>query len=429
MGGAEGKKSHQCTHPGCSATFSRPSRLQTHILSHTGDRPFQCNKCDKTFTRNAHLKRHILVNHEGQRTPSHPVDCDQCGGTFANNHSLKKHMKKVHLVKQYSCEECGLNFHKNHMLLSHMTEHTGKLPWVCDQCSESFQYKMYLKRHMRRHRTHPCPECGVTLERWSDLQLHKSSEHLKAPTEVVACDQCNKEFNEGHMLRMHAAIHQETRQVFECPTLFCPRYFYFKRNLAQHIRSYHEGRKYFCSEPGCQAKFFTKQKLLKHLADGHSSTKTVKRVVKGEARKRRKDKGKFKKPMAAVLTGLDVNGRGHLVEELVEGEVRPLDCAESIIKEAATVLQPSSGTSEAEETIVGCKRSSAKEGTFYENSCHPQEDFLGVVTRPTIATKHFSKMWLVPESDTDTDIDVPNNDNNSRSLPPPAVDFSKFLKS
>ena len=242
MGGAEGKKSHQCTQPGCTATFSRPSRLQTHILSHTGDRPFQCDKCDKTFTRNAHLKRHILVNHEGQRTPSQPVDCDQCDGTFANNHSLKKHMKKVHLVKQYTCEECGLNFHKNHMLLSHMTEHTGKLPWACDQCSESFQYKMYLKRHMRRHRTHPCPECGVTLERWSDLQLHKAAEHPKAPTGVVACDQCNKEFNEGHMLRMHAAIHQETRQVFECPTLFCPRYFYFKRNLAQHIRSYHEGR-------------------------------------------------------------------------------------------------------------------------------------------------------------------------------------------
>ena len=153
-------------------------------------------------------------------------------------------------------------------------------------------------------------------------------------------------------------------------------------------------------------------------------------VKKGEARKRRKDKGKFKKPMAAVLTGLDVKGKGHLVEELVEGEVRPLDCAESIIKEAATVLQqPSSGTSEAEEAVVGCKRSSFKEGTFEGNSHRPQEDFLGVVMRPTIATKHFSKMWVVPESDTDTDMDGPNNDNISQSLPPPAVDFSKFLKS
>ena len=154
----------------------------------------------------------------------------------------------------------------------------------------------------------------------------------------------------------------------------------------------------------------------------------MKRVAKGEARKRRKDKGKFKKPMAAVLTGFDVKGRGgHFVEELVEGEVRPLDCAESILKEAATVLQPSSGTSEAEETVVGCKRSSAKNDE--ESSFHQQEELLGVVMRPTVATKHFSKMWTVPESDTDTDIDGPSNASNSQSLPPPAVDFSKFLKS
>ena len=167
---------------------------------------------------------------------------------------------------------------------------------------------------------------------------------------------------------------------------------------------------------------------MKHLEDGHSETKTVKRVLKGEARKRRKDKGKFKKPMAAVLTGFDVKGRGgHFVEELVEGEVRPLDCAERILKEAATVLQPSSGTSEAEEIVVGCKRSSAKNDQ--ESSSHQREDLLGVVMRPTIATKHFSKMWMVPESDTDTDIDGPTNASNSQSLPPPAVDFSKFLKS
>ena len=242
MGGTNDKKSHKCTEPGCSATFSRPSRLQTHLLSHTGDRPFQCDKCDKTFTRNAHLKRHILVNHEGQRTPSQLVNCDLCDGTFANKHSLKKHMNKFHLVKQYTCEECGLNFHKHHKLLSHMTEHTGKKPWSCDQCSESFQYKMFLKRHMRKHRSHTCPECNVTLERWSDLILHKAAEHPKAPTATVVCEKCKRQFKEGHMLRMHAAIHQETRQVFECPTPFCPRYFYFKRNLVQHIRSYHEGR-------------------------------------------------------------------------------------------------------------------------------------------------------------------------------------------
>ena len=183
---------------------------------------------------------------------------------------------------------------------------------------------------------------------------------------------------------------------------------------------------------------------MKHLADGHSVVKKVlefvvsigsdvqcfpfqvKKVVKGEARKRRKDQGKFKKPMAAVLTGLNVKGREDFVEELVEGEVRPLDCAESILKEAATVLQPSSGTSEAEETIVECNR--GKGDTFEEDSHLPQEDVLGVVMRPANATKHFSKMWAASETDTDTDMDGPCNVDNSQILPRPAIDFSKFMK-
>ena len=133
--------------------------------------------------------------------------------------------------------------------------------------------------------------------------------------------------------------------------------------------------------------------------------------------------------MAAVLTGLEVKSSGDFVGELVEGELRPLDCAESIIKEAADLLHPSSGASETEEPVVGCK----KRSTFEENSRHTQEDILGVVVRPTNAKKHFSKMWLVPESDTDTDIDGPGDSNsvvsNTQNLPPPAVDFSKFLKS
>ena len=84
---------------------------------------------------------------------------------------------------------------------------------------------------------------------------------------------------------------------------------------------------------------------MKHLADGHSVVKKVlefvvsigfavqcflfqvKKVVKGEARKRRKDQGKFKKPMAAVLTGLNVKGREDFVEELVEGELDQVNCA------------------------------------------------------------------------------------------------------
>lgn len=36
------KKQYQCTH--CLKIFSRPSALQTHMYTHTAEKPFQCLK-------------------------------------------------------------------------------------------------------------------------------------------------------------------------------------------------------------------------------------------------------------------------------------------------------------------------------------------------------------------------------------------------
>jgi len=97
---------YSCSYEGCNKTFSRPSRLDTHMLSHTGQRPFKCDLCDKDFTRNAHLKRHKQINHEGLKPCNQELKCDQCGSKFANKYSLKKHVKKTHEVKQYFCDIC-----------------------------------------------------------------------------------------------------------------------------------------------------------------------------------------------------------------------------------------------------------------------------------------------------------------------------------
>ncbi|TBU02266.1 hypothetical protein CWI39_1195p0010 [Hamiltosporidium magnivora] len=41
--------------------------VQAHVKRHTGDRPFKCNQCDKSYTRsdalNKHLKKHEIVTH------------------------------------------------------------------------------------------------------------------------------------------------------------------------------------------------------------------------------------------------------------------------------------------------------------------------------------------------------------------------------
>ena len=52
--------------PQCDMVFTKPSAMEVHLRSHTGDRPFVCELCGKKFARSNNLKLHMRI-HSGEK--------------------------------------------------------------------------------------------------------------------------------------------------------------------------------------------------------------------------------------------------------------------------------------------------------------------------------------------------------------------------
>ena len=65
------QQNHPCNQ--CGNTFSQSAALKIHLLTHTGEKPFQCNHCNKVFSQKGNLKMHLMA-HNGKK----PYKCNLC---------------------------------------------------------------------------------------------------------------------------------------------------------------------------------------------------------------------------------------------------------------------------------------------------------------------------------------------------------------
>ncbi|KOX76692.1 hypothetical protein WN51_11047 [Melipona quadrifasciata] len=325
----EDEKPYKCTY-GCNLSFRKPSRLERHIRFHTGEiwfmylqRNYKCTypDCNKAYTNNCHLKRHMKTHSAMKKMYICPV-CSIC---ISNQHNLKRHYNTMHMnYDKFTCKECNLTFVKKYQLEIHMAKHNSVV-YKCSECDKSFENLKKFKRHKSHHEKRAEQFRAV----YQDILLYTHIKNQHVPVYFFfsvnenkigavslsdyKCTKCNKIFSNKHHVKIHSQIHEEVRSVIPCPYEKCPRSYYFKSNLTHHVRTYHLGEKYECDI--CKAKIGTKQRLAQHIQNLHMSERKIRVIRKKQTRRnKRKDIGVAKKSAVSKIVGINLPPK---VEKLV----------------------------------------------------------------------------------------------------------------
>ena len=146
--------------------YSQSSNLAVHKRTHTGDKPYECDVCNKRFSQSSYLAVHKRT-HTGDK----PYEC----------HSL------------LFCNSCGREIIQGQ---GHANEILGDDHFVCDKCNKQFPDIESLYQHKAKdhHTSYQCDVC-------------KELERREATGIGYICCVCDAEFEVATELEDHMSMH------------------------------------------------------------------------------------------------------------------------------------------------------------------------------------------------------------------------------
>ncbi|KAE8752012.1 hypothetical protein FOCC_FOCC001174 [Frankliniella occidentalis] len=200
------RKLHSCPNDGCTFQGTSVRDLTRHIRKHTGERPFKCTECEKTFTRRDKLSAHLRCHGNVEKT----FQCNVCEFACREHSSLIIHMRRHTDERPYKCQICDHKARTKSHLNVHLRKHTGDHPYKCKKCGKAFTTSSDLTRHARLHtgdKPFACPHCSYAAALKTSLKTHIQQNHM--PGVSLICPKCNMQCQSRKDLRIHIKSHKD----------------------------------------------------------------------------------------------------------------------------------------------------------------------------------------------------------------------------
>ena len=78
----------KCLFEKCEKQYLTKPHLDRHTMTHTNERPYQCDNCGMAFHQKGSLKEHMRL-HTGEK----PYQCQVCPNAHAQGGTFKAHLK------------------------------------------------------------------------------------------------------------------------------------------------------------------------------------------------------------------------------------------------------------------------------------------------------------------------------------------------